>query len=73
MGQPALKGGGPKEELTAEQAQKQESKLEASLAPRGMSKGDMLGKPEIKGMLRDMKGSIGGAVKGFFGRMMGKK
>jgi len=73
MGQPALKGGGPKEELTAEQAQKQESKLESSLAPRGMDKGAMLGKPEIKGMLRDMKGSIGSAVKGFFGRMMGKK
>jgi|WetSurMetagenome_2_1015567.scaffolds.fasta_scaffold255531_2 hypothetical protein len=73
MGQPGLKGGGPKDELTAQETQKQESKLESSLGSRGMSKDDMMGKPEIRGMIRGMKGSVGAAVKGFLGRMMGKK
>lgn len=73
MGQPELKGGGPKEEIAAREAQKQESRIEASLGPRGMSRDDMMGKREIQGMLKGMKGTIGGAVRGFFGRLMGRK
>jgi hypothetical protein len=73
MGQPGLQGEGPKDEMIAKEAKAQESKLESSLGSRGMSKDDLMGKQEIRGMLRGMKGSIGAAVKGFFGRMMGKK
>lgn len=64
--------GGPKEEQTAQEAQKRESQLASSLGTRGMSKESMMGKPEIKGLVKDMKGSIGSAVKGFLGRLAGR-
>jgi hypothetical protein len=73
MGQPALKGGGPREEQAEQQVQKRESRIESSLGSRGMSRQDMLGHREIRSLLGDMKGSIGGAVRGFFGRLLGKK
>jgi hypothetical protein len=65
-----FKGG--KEELSTQESQKQESKLASSLGPRGMSQEQMMGKPELKALLSGVKGSIGGAVSGFFKRLTGK-
>ncbi len=73
MGQPALRGGGAREEQEMQKAQKRESKIESSLGARGMSRQDMLGHREIRSLLGDMKGSISGAVRGFFSRLLGKK
>jgi hypothetical protein len=65
--------GGPKEEISVQEAQKQESKLTSSLGSRGMSTEQMMGRPELKALLSGMKGSIGSAVRGFLGRLTGKK
>lgn len=65
--------GGPKEELSTQEIQKQESKLESSLGKRGMSAEQMMGKAEMKGLIRDIKGSVGGAVGGFLKRLAGPK
>jgi len=65
--------GGPEEEMATQTAQKQESKIESSLGQRGMSKDQMLGKPEIKNLLQDIRSSIGGKVQGFLKGILGKK
>ncbi len=73
MSPPTAFKGGPKEELSTREQEKQESKLASSLGPRGMSQDQMMGKPEIKALLSGMKGKIGGAVGGFFNRLKGPK
>ncbi|NYZ73568.1 hypothetical protein H0O00_00335 [Candidatus Micrarchaeota archaeon] len=65
--------GGPKEELSSEETQKQVSRLASSLGQRGMSQDQMMGKPELKALINGVKGSIGGAVRGFFQRLKGPK
>ncbi|MDD5172193.1 MAG: hypothetical protein PHF60_04120 [Candidatus ainarchaeum sp.] len=64
----AFKAG--KEELSTQESQK--SKLASSLGSRGMSSEHMMGKPELKSLLSGVKGSIGGAVRGFFKRLTSK-
>ena len=65
--------GGPKEELSTREQEKQESKLASSLGPRGMSQDQMMGKPEFNALLSGMKGKISGAVGGFLKRLTGTK
>lgn len=58
--------------MATQTVQKQESKIESSLGSRGMSKDQMMGKPEIKSLLQGIRGS-GGKLQSFLKGIMGKK